>query len=369
MNSADHVQKQVFSRWIRMAFTLMAALACCQTADAAGLTAVTGIINPNTGHLMLVYGYDDGTLEFRDWQGTLLQVRYGFGEVTAALSYRTGTSPLPRLFVASTDSGGALRVVDPTDINNDVASRFGFGRITAMWPYGNDCVYVGSTDSGGALRKLDSSNLTDQVGRFGFDEITFLEIGWDTVSGEYLLVSSTDSGGVLRSVHKNTLADYGPAPRFGFGRIYCFWTDDMEEDGNAEIVVASTDSGGTLRFMELPDLSTDLATRYGFGEVYDIDYNLLGMAQSNGNDKASIVVASADGGGAVRVMEVQISTLATTLGDSQTRFGFGTVREVGLWDGFQTNVNVLAVLCTNGGTCAAHITDETLTDLASFSVP
>jgi len=101
------------------------------------LTAGTLITNPVTCKKMIVVGYDDGTLEFRDWQGSLLATRGGFGEITALDAYRCSGSPLPRLFVASTDSGGAVRVmkVDADTlftILSDLAVRFGFGKIAAM---------------------------------------------------------------------------------------------------------------------------------------------------------------------------------------------------------------------------------------------
>jgi hypothetical protein len=106
-----------------------------------------GIVAPNTGHLMLVFGYDDGTLEFRNWQGTLLQVRHGFGEITVIQSSRASDSALPSLIVASTDTGGALRIIDPANINHDLAVRFGFIRITALYTWLASSWYVGSTDS------------------------------------------------------------------------------------------------------------------------------------------------------------------------------------------------------------------------------
>jgi hypothetical protein len=143
----------------------------------------------------------------------------------------------------------------------------------------------------------------------------------------------------------------------------------MDRDGNAEIVIASSDSGGTVRFVEAPNLTTDLATRYGFGAVYGVDYRLFGVAQAEGNGKASIVVASSDSGGAVRVMEVDAGTLATTLADSAARFGFGKIALMGLVNPYYTDVDLTAVISTDNGTVAAHIMDENLTDLTVFQIP
>ena len=158
--------------WAQTVVVVVVAMALSQNAYAATLTAATFVVNPNTGHLMLVFGYDDGTLESRDWQGTLLQVRYGFGEITSLEPYRFGSSPLPRLFVGSTDSGGALRIIDPANINTDVAGRFGFNRITVLYPWwGDNRFCVGSTDSGGTLRILNSTTLADEIVRYGFGEI------------------------------------------------------------------------------------------------------------------------------------------------------------------------------------------------------
>jgi hypothetical protein len=91
-------------------------------------TAGTLITNPVTCKKMIVVGYDDGTLEFRDRHGSLLATRGGFGEITALDAYRCSGPLLPRLFVGSTDSGGALRALY-LDTLEDVYPRFGFGRI------------------------------------------------------------------------------------------------------------------------------------------------------------------------------------------------------------------------------------------------
>ena len=114
------------------------------------LTAAAMIRDPNTGDHMLVAGYDNGALIFTNWRGQILQARYGFGSVTVLCVHVGGTSLRPRLLVGSTDSGGVLRVIDPSNIHTDLAARLGFGQITAVCSMepGADHIYVASTDSG-----------------------------------------------------------------------------------------------------------------------------------------------------------------------------------------------------------------------------
>jgi hypothetical protein len=371
MNSMYDVSKIRFSWRVRAAVVLAVTMALWQNATEAALTAGMGIVAPNTGHMMLVFGYNDGTLEFRDWQGTLLQTRSGFGEVTVVQTTRLGNSPLPRLLVGSTDTGGALRVIDPTNINNDLAVRFGFIRITALWG-GGDHLYVGSTDLGGTLRTLNSTTLADEKVRCGFVEVTAIWDAWDTTNGRYMLVGSTDAGGAMRCLNWGTLADI-TSPRYGFGRIFAFDADDVDYDGNAEIVIASGDGGGAVRFIEAPNFTTDLEARYGFGTTYGVSYGPVGITQCDNEgqagSKVSIVVAPSDTIGAVRIIEVDANTLAVSAGYLATRYGFGTVGVIALPDIYQIGVHLVAVLSSDGGTCAAHIMDENLTDLSSFFVP
>jgi hypothetical protein len=252
--------------------------------------------------------------------------------------------------------------------------RFGFIRITALYGGGNH-ILVGSTDTVGTLRMLNSATLADEHVRNGFVKVTAIEEGWDTTNGGYFLVGSTDSGGAMRCLNWDTLADV-TSPRYGFGGtngIYGFTSQDQDYDNNAEIVIASSDGGGAVRFVEAPNFTTDLATRYGFGTIYGVGYGPVGVTQCDNEgqagSKVSIVVASAGSGGAVRIIEVDANTLAVTAGYLATRYGFGTVGAMGLADLYQTDVRLPALLSTDGGTCAAHIMDETLTDLTSFFVP
>ncbi|UCG58190.1 MAG: hypothetical protein JSU70_01535 [Phycisphaerales bacterium] len=494
MNGVNKVRRVSSFSWIWIAAILVLAVSVSQNVDGATLTAGTTFPNPKTGQKMLVFGYDDGTLEFRDLGGNLLQVRYGFDEITVlAWGYTVGTY-FERLYVGSTDSGGSLRVINPADIHDDLAVRSGFGRITAMspgigtlWQWGDDRIplYVGSTDLGGTLRVLDSTTLVDGATRSGFGEITAI-VNWHE---ELVMVGSTDSGGAMRCLNPNTLADTCP-PRSGFGVIHAIAVGDEDWDGDKEVVVASSDGGGTVRLIELPDMATDLAARSGFDEVYNVAYGCAGLEPCLGggpvgvwkgtfdsvsgyggvlssfrhnadgntegswsmdigidsndatgtytysgglfeatytgtasdgdqtaaytlhlynagvtdyvaggdyeiifdplppgwdNDsgvwevsrvrKAHIAVASSDSGGAVRLMEVDAETLATTLADSAVRFGFGTVGFMGLerpcisWVSDEAGL-VTVLSCDGGaGAAAAHLMDENLIDLSSFAVP
>ena len=374
MNGLNVPPRRCYHPAIRTIIVTVVAAALCHSARAANLTAGMAVMNPNTAHYMLVAGYDDGTLEFRDGQGTLLQVRYGFGEITALSDWRSTTSALPLLIVCSTDSGGAIRVIDPSNINTDVAARFGFGRITALYSWYTGRIYTGSTDSGGALRRLNGATLADDAVRYGFGQITAIFDGWDTTSAFFLLVGSTDSGGTMRCVHPQTLVDV-KTPRYGFGTIYGFFSGDADGDNCTETVIASSDGGGTIRFVEAPNLATDLATRQGFGTISHVGYGPVGVTQCDNEGQAgskySIVATSSDGNGAVWLMEVDANTLTTTLADAAgPRYGFGTIGIMGLArDYYKTLVDVIAVLCTDGGSLAGHTMDENLTDLRSFSIP
>ena len=123
------------------------------------------------------------------------------------------------------------------------------------------------------------------------------------------------------------------------------------------------------RLIELPDLASHVGARYGFGPIYGIGYGPVGTAQSWGDGTASVVAASADGGGALRLMEVQANPLAGTLTDTAVRFGFGSFAATELDPIFATETWLVCAVTTDGGRCAGHIVDENLADLASFSVP
>jgi hypothetical protein len=177
----------------------------------------------------------------------------------------------------------------------------------------------------------------------------------------------------MRCLNWDTLADV-ISPRYGFGGtngIYAFTpSQDRDYDGNAETVIASQDGGGAVRFVEAPNFATDLETRYGSGTIYDVGYGPIGVTQCDNEgqlgSKVSIVIASSDSGGAIRIIEVDANTLAVKPGYFAWRYGFGIVGAMGLADLYQTDIDLVAVLSTDGGTCAAHIMDETLTDLTSF---
>jgi hypothetical protein len=327
------------------------------------LTAGDTIVDANASQNMLVLGYDGGRLEFRNWQGNVLTTRTGFGEITAIESYRCGSSPLPRLLVASTDSGGALRVIDPANISGVVVERFGLGRITAISAWVDD-VYIGSADSGGSLRKIDNITLADEVVRTGLGNITALE--YITNNAEpYLLMANTDSGGTLRIVNPDTLADEGLA-RSGLGTIYALAAEDINWDGTSEIVVASSDTNGTVRYIGADNLFLDRAVRSGFSGIYDVEYGLLGAKQCSGNGRASIVVASSERkGGAIHLIEVDTVNINPTLADSAVRCGLDKVASIKISDLYNTGIGVLQVFSMDGGTMAVHIMDEHLVYLTA----
>ena len=208
--------------------------------------------------------------------------------------------------------------------------------------------------------------MADQTVRYGFGQITVLAHAWDTTD-QYLVVGSTDSGGTLRLLSTDTLADAYP-PRYGFQEIHVVTAGDADADANAELLVASADTGGALRLLEMPNLTTDLAARFGFAEVYALDYGPFGLAQSRGNGKATIVIASEDGGGALRTMEIDAATLSTTLADSAWRFGFGRVGFLQLFDFYKADTNLLATISADNTTTQFYLMKEDLSDLTSATI-
>lgn len=140
----------------------------------------------------IVVGFNNGALRTFNAEATdpggntlllvMTQERAGFGDVTAVAVGDMDTNDGLEVVVGSTDSSGAVRVMDGDDITTDLQTRSGFvlirdiavGDVNANT--GNEAV-VASDDGGGSLRVMDDDGaLTDLLGRGPFVETTGLEL-------------------------------------------------------------------------------------------------------------------------------------------------------------------------------------------------
>ena len=327
------------------------------------LTAATVVTAAPTGQSIVVTGYSDGGLEFRDWQGNILATRDGLGQVTALAAGVLGSPPLPRLFAASADSGGALRMVDLTRIGGDLVSRTNLGRVTAIEVCGGPAgaVYVGTDHIGGTLRKLDGRTLLDENVRGTMGEISDII----QVHGErrdVLAVGTDKAGGSVYFLDKDTLNDV-VARRRGLGRIYALSSADMDRDGRAELIIASDADGGSIRLREGPSFASDLAVRTDLGEIYTLDYGSLGAepcAEPAGS--AWVLFASKPKGGSLGLLHVDIGASVATFQDWASRRDLGPVRYAELHDFYAVDTALAGAVWENDVGPALHVLDEDLID-------
>ncbi len=325
------------------------------------LTASTVVTVPRTGRSTLVAGYNDGVLEFRDWQGTIQSTRSGFGQITALAAGLVGSPPLPRLFVASTDTDGTLRTVDLANINRTIASRSNLGSVTAVEVCGgiDGAVYIGTSEGGGILRKLNILTLTDQNMRRSMgtiSKIAQMRGSW----GDVLVVGSDTSGGSVYFVNRDTLAD-AVTRRQNLGRIYALSSGDMDQDGEAELIIASDASGGSIRLREGPNFSSNLAMQTGLGEIYALDYGLLGaesFAEPIGS--AWLFFGAGSQGGSLNAMHVNIKGSSATLQNGAVLRNLGPVRYLELHDFYTVDTPLVGAIWEGTTGPSLRVMDENL---------
>jgi hypothetical protein len=143
----------------------------------------------------------------------------------------------------------------------------------------------------------------------------------------------------------------------------------MNLDGTSEIIVASSDANGTVRYLEANDLCVDKAVRNNLSVIYDVEYGLVGSEQSDGNGKATIVIASSEETGTIHTTEVNTINTTTALTDSVVQSGFGEVAAIKIADFYKTGVGVIEVFSKKGGVVVTHIMSESLADLRGSSSP
>ena len=326
------------------------------------LTAATVVTVPRTGRTLLVAGYNDGVLEFRDWQGNILSTRSGFGQVTAVATGIVGSPPQPRLFVASTDTGGSLRAIDLTNISRNIVSLSNFGTVTAVEVCnGTDgAVYIATSDMGGTLRKLNILTLAEQTQRRSMGAISKIEQMRGTW-GDILVVGSDISGGSVYFVDRGTLVDV-LTRRQNLGHIYALSSGDMDRDGEAELVIASDSSGGTIRLREGPNFSTNLAMRSNLGEIYALDYGPMGMESvSEPAGSAWLFYGAGSRGGSLNVIHVTIASNAMFQDWSNLR-DLGPVRYVELHDFYTVDTPFVGAVWEGAAGPSLYVMDESLTE-------
>lgn len=326
------------------------------------LTAATVVTVPRTGRSTLVTGYNDGVLEFRDWQGTILSTRSGFGQITALAAGVVGNPPAPRLFVASTDTGGTLRAIDLANINRNIASRSNVGPVTAIEVCGGSdgAVYIGTNDVGGTLRKLNILTLADQNMRRSMgtiSQIAQMRGSW----GDVLAVGTDSMGGSVYFVNRDTLSD-AVVRRQNLGRIYALSSGDMDQDGQAELIIATDASGGSIRLREGPHFTSNLAMRTGLGEIYALDYGPVGVesfAEPVGS--AWLFFSAGSQGGSLNVMHVNIGPSNATFQDWAAVSNLGPVRYVELHDFYTVDTPLVGAVWEGATGPSLRVMDEKLT--------
>ncbi len=328
---------------------------------AGAITAATVVTSPGTGQSIVVAGYDDGTLEFRNWQGDTLDTRSGLGAVTALESGILDSPPVARIFAASQNSSGTLRVISPVDINTDIASRQNIGIIKAISVChdGSDVIYIGTEKAGGTLRKLDGLTLADQATRSAMGGI--LQIAQvHSTSGDVIAVGTDKSGGSVYFLDKDTLTDVLP-PRQNLGTIYGLSTADVDLDGQAELIVASSTNGGAVRLMEGPSFKTDLAFQDQLGKILAMDYGrmqpepLIGPA----ND-AWILLASSSNSSTLRLLKVNVGVSTFTFTNWATRNTPGTIPYAKFRDFYMVGVPLAGVVLADSGNVVLQVLDTSL---------
>ena len=339
------------------------------TTQPSRLTAATVVTAPRTGRSMLVVGYNDGVLEYRDWQGNILSTRSGFGQITALGTGVVGSPPLTRLFVASTDSGGTLRAVDLTNIGRNIASRPNLGSVTAIEVCGGaaGAVYIGTTDNGGTLRKLNIQTLAEQNQRRSMGTISKI-LQMRGTWGDILAVGSESLSGSVYFVDRDTLVDV-LSRRQNFGRITAMSSGDMDLDGEAELIIASDTSGGTIRLREGPNFSANLAMRTGLGEIYALDYGPLGaesFAEPAGS--AWLFYAAGSRGGSLNLMHVNVGASGATFQDWAFLRDLGPVRYVELHDFYTVDTPFVGAVWEGATGPSLYVLDENLVESGTAPV-
>jgi hypothetical protein len=327
------------------------------------LTVATVVTAPPTGRSILVTGYSDGVLEFRDWQAHVLATRDDFKEVTALAAGIVGSPPLPRLFVASTDSGGTLRIIDPANLNRDLMSHTNLGRVTAIEVRGgpDGAVYIGTRTTGGTLRKLNGLTLAHESvrGAMGrISEIIQVHSAW----GDVLAVGSDRSGGSVSFLDRETLDDVVPRQE-NLGFIDALSSADMDGDGQAELVIATGADGGSIELREGPSFESTLAVRTGLGATWALDYGPLGAGPFAGPaGGAWILFASEPKGGSLNLMSVDIGASGVKFQDGATRRDLGPIHYAELHDFYMVGSPLAGAVWEGEDGPSLHVLDEHLND-------
>ncbi|MFH1716966.1 MAG: hypothetical protein ABIF19_06415 [Planctomycetota bacterium] len=329
---------------------------------AAGtITAATVVTVPATGQSIVVAGYDDGNLEFRNWQGDILATRDVLGAVTALEAGILGSPPAARVFVASEDSSGALRVISPGDISTDIASRPSIGIIKAIavCHEDSDAIYIGTAKAGGTLNKLNSLTLADEAVRSAMGQITQIA-QIHGASSDLLGVGSDKSGGSVYFVDKDTLADVLP-PRQNLGTIYGLSSADVDLDGEAELIIASSKNGGTVRLVEGPTFKSDLAVQDQLGKILALDYGRMQPESFIGpTNDAWILIASSSNSSTLRILKVDVGVSTVTFTDWATRNTAGTIPYAQLRDYYMVGVPLAGVVLADSDNVVLQVLDASL---------
>jgi len=325
------------------------------------ITAATVVTAPGTGQSTVVVGYDDGSLEFLDWQGDILDTRSGLGAVTELEAGILDSPPAARIFVASEDSSGSLRVISPSDISTDIASRLNIGIIKAIsvWRNDSEAIYIGSSKTGGSLHKLNSLTLADDTVRSAMGGILQIAQIHGT-SGDLLAVGSDKSGGSVYFVDKETLIDVLP-PRQNLGTIYGLSTADVDLDGEAELIIASSKNGGTVSLLEGPNFKTDLAEQDQLGKIVALDYGrMLPESFIGPTNDAWVLIASNSNNNTLHLLKVNVGVSTFTFTNWATRNTTGTIPYAKLRDYYMVGVPLAGVVLADSDSVMFQVLDTSL---------
>ncbi|OHB51850.1 MAG: hypothetical protein A2Y12_13985 [Planctomycetes bacterium GWF2_42_9] len=325
---------------------IFALIFVANTFGAKQLTAVNLIVMRTTGMHALVLGYDDGTLELRNWKGDKIASRKFTSKITAMkVDHGQGTA-LPRIFVASSESSGTIRVIDPADLATDLAKKTGTGTVQCFNVRQN-WLYAGT--SGGTLWKLDNKTLAQQAKRTGFGSIKYVsDSGNPPDAYSNIFITSTNSGGSIYRLKYDTLATLGS--KSSIGTITGFTCNDWVDADYFDIYLVISAESGTLKKLNGQTFATE-ASKTSVGNV---NFMCAGYPGLDPDSEPTLVIC--DTTGTLRTWKWN----GTAFLKVKYQTSLGSIVEAAVDDLYQTDAYQIVYFCNKSGKVMWYIRDEAM---------
>jgi len=232
------------------------------------ITKAKMFVWPETGQPMVAAGYSDGTLELLDWNGNVVSYRDGLGEIYALEVDVEYSWPMPSLsqtlIVASSSENGSLRIIDPNNLDVDIAIQTDIGPIKAICKLDRGDVIV---STGIELRSF-------AIVREGWRE---LNRTWEVGNVQQIIDISgpnvtfaTRTGGSIR-IQGETIEEYTYSTN---QEIMLSSAGDADGDGNSEFAIGIPGVYSSLvEVYEVPDFDNPIATYNIDGELHALEYH------------------------------------------------------------------------------------------------